>query len=462
MKVALRRLPGSWIHLTTLVRWVCQESEESALPVIVRLLIHFAAMKWKLVLFILIFCVICTAQSTPGTGSSATGSRPKVRAITAFVRLDRTHYREQVAEALAFLRTTEQAYKREGWEVETIRITTQPFPEIIRGASADEAFAFFRGFDELAKTENFDANIGPAMMNDGDDPAMADMLAQALAVAKVLNGSIMVAGSDGIHWKAVHASARVIKYLEEHSPHSQATFNFTATAMLAPYAPFYPGSYHTGSGKHFSVGLEGANLVMEAFAQSPGHAEAEKRLLGLLQHWDSAAEAIATRSAQQTGWTYEGIDPTPAPLNDVSIGAAIEQLTRAPFGSSGTMTAAGLITRAVRAVKVKQVGYAGLMVPVMEDKRLAQRWAEGTYNIDSLLAYSAVCGTGLDTVPLPGDISEQQLAAIIGDMAALAVKWNKPLSARLQPVAGKKAGERTEYDDPFLTNTLIRALPEQK
>jgi len=229
--------------------------------------------------------------------------------------------------------------------------------------------------------------------------------------------------------------------------------------MLAPYGPFYPGSYHVGPGKHFSVGLESADLAMHAFSATHDPATAEQQLTSELQQWNSAAEQIALRLAQQTCWTYEGIDPTPAPLADVSIGAAIEQFTGAPFGASGTLTAAALITRAVRAVKVKHVGYSGLMVPVMEDKRLAQRWAEGTYDIDSLLAYSAVCGTGLDTVPLPGEISEQQLAAIVGDMAALAVKWNKPLSARLQPVTGKKAGERTEYNDPFLTNTLIRKLP---
>jgi hypothetical protein len=44
-------------------------------------------------------------------------------------------------------------------------------------------------------------------------------------------------------------------------------------------------------------------------------------------------------------------------------------------------------------------------------------------------------------------------------MASLAVKWRKPLSARLQPVAGKKAGDRTEFDDPFLTNAAIQPLP---
>jgi hypothetical protein len=154
-----------------------------------------------------------------------------------------------------------------------------------------------------------------------------------------------------------------------------------------------------------------------------------------------------------------GVDPTPAPLADVSIGAAIEAYTGARFGSSGTMTAALIITTAVKAVPVKQIGYSGLMVPVMEDKLLAQRWAEDAYNVDSLLAYSAVCGTGLDTIPLVGDIPEGQLERIFGDVASLAWKWHKPLSARLQPVKGKKAGEMTSFDDPYLFNTKLHELP---
>jgi uncharacterized protein (UPF0210 family) len=383
-------------------------------------------------------------------------SAPKVRAITAFVRIDRQNYRQQIGEALQFLRVAQAAYQTAGLEVETIRITTQPFPEIIAGIAESDARAFFRELDQWAAKENFLLNIGPAMQNNSDPQAMADLLSHVLAESKVINASLIVAGSDGVHWSAVHAAARVTKYLELHSANSQATFSFAAVAMLGPYAPFYPGSYHLGSGKHFSVGLEGANLVMQAFSQ-PGPADV--RLTDLLRRWCQKAEEVAMRLADRAGWIYEGVDPTPAPLADVSIGAAIEKYTDRPFGASGTLTAAALITRAVKAVKVKQVGYAGLMLPVMEDRRLAQRWAEDTYEIDSLLAYSAVCGTGLDTVPLPGDITEEQLAAIIGDMAALAVKWNKPLTARLQPVAGKKAGDRTSFDDPYLTNTLVRPLP---
>jgi len=99
------------------------------------------------------------------------------------------------------------------------------------------------------------------------------------------------------------------------------------------------------------------------------------------------------------------------------------------------------------------------MVPVMEDKLMAQRWAEGTFSVDALLAYSSVCAAGLDTVPLPGDVSVEQMERMYADVASLAVKWSKPLSIRLQPVTGKKAGERTEYDDPNLFNTLVRPLP---
>jgi len=298
------------------------------------------------------------------------------------------------------------------------------------------------------------------MLRDNDDPASMQLLAKALSTLPHLNASAMVAGDDGIHWKAVRESAKLVRYVAEHSPGSLGTFNFTATAMLKPYAPFYPGAWHDGSGRHFSIGFEGANVVQEVFAAKHGDfggavAELTKQLTVHAKVADQVGKAIA----KSTGWTFMGVDPTPAPLADVSIGDAIERYTGAKFGSSGTLTAALAITSAVKAVQVKQIGYSGLMVPVMEDKRLAQRWAENSYGIDDLLAYSAVCGTGLDTIPLPGDVSEDQLARIIGDVASLAWKWHKPLSARLQPVPGKKPGDQTEFKDQYLFNTTLHALP---
>jgi uncharacterized protein (UPF0210 family) len=229
--------------------------------------------------------------------------------------------------------------------------------------------------------------------------------------------------------------------------------------MLKPYAPFYPGSYHTEAGRQFTIGFEGANVVRDVFAKHKGNAEAAlANLTAALAKHAAVAAAVGKKVAAESGWIYLGVDPTPAP-GDVSIAAAIETFTGAKFGSSGTLTAARIITTAVKGVPEKQVGYSGLMVPVLEDKLLSQRWAESTYNLDSLLAYSAVCGTGLDTIPLPGDVTPEQLERMLGDVASLAVKWNKPLSARLQPVRGKKPGDQTDFQTPFLFDTRLQPLP---
>jgi uncharacterized protein len=298
------------------------------------------------------------------------------------------------------------------------------------------------------------------MLANDDAIGTADLLARVLTQTETLNASIVVAQEDGIHWNAVRESAKIMKYVAEHSPRSRGTFRFAATAMLAPYGPFFPGSYHIGTGHAFSIGLEAANVVQAAFENSKGDVEnAAQSLAAELSRFDTECEQIAKEVEKQSGWTYAGLDPTPAPLGKVSIGDAIEKFTGAKFGSSGTITASAIITRAVKSVPVKQVGYVGLMLPVMEDTVLAQRWSESTYSVDSLLAYSAVCATGLDTVPLPGGVTEEQLAKIIGDMASLAYKWKKPLSARLQPVTGKKAGEKTDFGDPVLTDTILQKLP---
>jgi len=385
--------------------------------------------------------------------------KPRVRAVTAFLRIDRANYQTQIADTLKMLRRAKAIFEKGGYEVQTIRIVTQPFPEYTKGLSREEAMKFFRALDALAAKEDFDPNIGPAMMRDSDDPAQADLLAEILCTTK-LSASIIIAADDGIHWTAVRAAAKLVKYVSEHSPHSQGTFGFAATAMLAPYAPFYPGAYHTGAGKQFAVALEAANVVDEAFTGTRGDARAAAaRLTKALGAHAAAVEKLARAAEKETAWTYMGMDPTPAPLKDISIGAAIEKFTGVRFGSSGTLLAASLITAAVKAAPVKHVGYSGLMLPVLEDSRIAQRWSEGVVNMDALLAYSAVCGAGLDTIPLPGDVTVEQMERMLADVAALALKWKKPLSARLQPVAGKKAGERTDFDDPFLVNAIIQRVP---
>lgn len=383
-------------------------------------------------------------------------AKPKVRAITAFVRLDRSSYEKQISEAMTVLKAAQAEFARRGYETQSVRIVTQPFAELVKDLSDQDALAFLRSLDDLSEKDGFMPNVGPAMLHDTDDPAAMHLLARVLSALPHLNASAIIADDDGIHWKTIGETAKLVRYVTEHSARSQGNFLFTATAMLKPLGPFYPGAYHTGAGKQFSLGFEGANIVQDVFAKTHGDFDASvAELTRQLTIHAKAGEEVGNAVAASSGWIFAGVDPTPAPMGDASIGDAIERYTGAKFGANGTMTAALAITSAVKAVKVRQIGYSGLMLPVMEDRRLAQRWAENTYEIDSLLAYSAVCGTGLDTVPLPGDVSEERLAKIFSDIAALAWKWHKPLSARLQPVKDRKAGDKTDFDSPYLFNTTL-------
>ena len=385
-------------------------------------------------------------------------AKVKVRAITAFINLDREQYQQQIADTLKMLKYARTVYQSRGFEVETIRISTQPFPEYTKGLTTEQTVTFFKDYEALAAKEKFDAAIGPAMLNANDGEIQADILAEILRNTSVLNGSLVVADADGVRWGAVKAAARVIRKLSETTEHGQGNFHFSALAMVPPLTPFYPGSYHNGFGHQFAIALESANLVAAAFAGAPDLETARKRLVATMSSEVSEVERHAERIDRDMGWSYVGIDLSPAPLKEVSIGEALENLTGHAVGSSGTLTAAATVTAALKDIPVKQTGYSGLMLPVMEDSRLAQRWSEGRLSLDALLSYSAVCGTGLDTVPLPGDVSEQQLARIIGDVASLAVKWHKPLSARLMPAPGKKAGDATEFASQYVVNVTLQPL----
>jgi len=390
---------------------------------------------------------------------AANGAKPKVRAITGFITIDTKSYPSQFEEAAKFLSQVRDTIQTAGYEVQGIRITTQPFPDYTRGLSGEDALKVLRGISELASKEHFSVSIGPAMSKDSDSTEPVEVLIDELSTpGNRVNGTIVTAAEDGIHWNAIRQAAHLIKTVGERSPHGQGNSSFAAAAMIKAYVPFYPGSWHPAGGpRSFSIGFESANVVMDVFAREHDPRTAGKALTDALAVPARAVEAAAIKAAARSGWTYAGIDPTPAPRGPVSIGAAIESFTGAPFGSPGSETAAGIITRAVKAVPVKQAGYSGLMLAVLEDGTLLRRWTEGTYGIDSILAYSAVCATGVDTVPLAGDTSEDAIARIIGDVATLAFKWNKPLATRLLPAPGKKVGDMTEFNGIY-ENTIIQPL----
>jgi uncharacterized protein (UPF0210 family) len=124
----------------------------------------------------------------------------------------------------------------------------------------------------------------------------------------------------------------------------------------------------------------------------------------------------------------------------------------------GSLAAAAILTEAIERANFPHTGFSGFMQPVLEDSVLAKRAAEGTLTIKDALLYSAVCGTGLDTIPLPGDTRAEQLVPLLLDLSALALRLDKPLTARLMPVPGKAAGDETTFDFGFFANSRVMKL----
>src|SRR6185369_17049287 len=158
----------------------------------------------RLLIAILIMCTGCFAQS-----------KTKVRAITTFVRLDHAQYQQQLADALVVLREAKKQFEAAGYEVETVRITTQPLAQLVSGMSDPDALAYLKALDALSVKENFLPNVGPAMMRDDDDPKTVRLLEQALSDLPNIEGSTIIAAGDGIHWKTIHETAALVKYVAD-------------------------------------------------------------------------------------------------------------------------------------------------------------------------------------------------------------------------------------------------------
>jgi uncharacterized protein len=408
------------------------------------------------------FRIIC-ALLLVGSCSAAQTKPPetpktKIRCITAFVRLDRANYQPEIIEAVKFLKIAQTTFESRDFTVQTLRIATQPFPEYTQGLSHDQALQFLKDLDGLAQMQNVIISIGPAYLSGDDGDAQAELLADVLKNSKALYGSVYVTKDSGVNWPAVQAAARVMKKLADGTLQSEGNFHFAALASVPQATPFFPAAYLTGLGHQFAVGLESANEVSAAVHDAPDLAAASRRLDDLFFQLASKVESVALRVDSERGWTYLGLDLSPAPSKDASIVTAIESISHQPLGSNGTLSAVGAITGAIKTVGLRKTGFSGMMLPVLEDPVLAERWSAGLVSLDSLLSYSSVCGTGLDTIPLPGTATVEQLARIIGDVATLSVKWNKPLTARLLPVSGKAAGQQTEFSASQFLNATIQPI----
>jgi hypothetical protein len=297
-------------------------------------------------------------------------------------------------------------------------------------------------------------SIGPVNPQREEEQRLFAMLPTLIAETQTIFASVVLAASgQPLHVSTGQAIAQAIHTIAQSTDEGFGNLRFAAVVNCGPHIPFFPAAYHAGEAA-FSLALEAADIVAAVAQPARELGDFRTALVAEFERQVLPLQQLAQRLEGQ-GFVFRGIDISPAPGPGASIAYAMERCGLGRFGEPGTLAVAAQITAALKATSLHTCGYCGLMLPVLEDVGLAERNDQGLLRLSTLLSYSAVCGTGLDTIPVAGDVSIEKLTALLVDVAALGWKLGKPLSARLLPIPGKQAGDKTNFDFAYFVNTRV-------
>lgn len=393
-------------------------------------------------------------------------SLPTIRTITLGIAEPHPLSSSVLASALKSAQEAMVRYTQAGYTVQTTRLSTRPLFADLNDWSSERILAYVQQLQQVLNDLGIEfCSLGTVFASAPDFPlARLDLVADLLIASNVSMTVQMASKQHGLRSEAAYSIAHIMQRLAAETEEGFGNFRFAMLACVEPGTPFFPAAYHTGPSS-ISLGLQGVSIIHDALRQieddrrqpcSPTRITDAVRNTVLAQA--EPIVALARQIAREQNIQFGGIDLSPAPMGEESIVAAMEHCGYGPLGSPGTLTVAAALTEGLKSCPLPICGYTGLMLPVLEDAVLGKRWDEGRVNAHQLLFYSAVCGTGLDTIPLPGDSTVENIAALLLDVAVLSVRYQKPLSARLFPVMGRQAGERTTFTSPFLTNTRITSI----
>mmetsp|Transcript_30999 Transcript_30999/g.73912 ORF Transcript_30999/g.73912 Transcript_30999/m.73912 type:complete len:514 (+) Transcript_30999:38-1579(+) len=428
----------------------------------------------------------------------ASSKRPfRIRTITAFVRLDGSDMLEEskslerkIGACNAALRSLETSLTEIGFEVQTVRIATNPFAEWLtrEGPDGDGEGPppAKRAKDDMpgvikSRLSRIDALLeahGIQFFSFGPSHDPDDTRRVCPAIVAASGRFCCSANVDADDVESARAAAACIREVSTmdgaaHLSGGLGNFRFCAASRVES-VPFFPGGRAPaglpGGVVGVAVGLENGAFMRALLGEAGSVVNVRGTLHSRLGEELAPIQEVC-RGCKPRGddgdvtVKFFGIDTSWNPSLDEggSVAAALEALeeVRGAFGGTGSLAAAAAVTRAIQSVPgIASTGYSGLMLPVLEDRRLAELANSGGdagegLSIQQLLCISSVCGVGIDTVPVPGDVSVDRLSSLILDVAALAGRWNKPLSCRVFPVPGGKAGDLTTFDSPYMCNSRV-------
>ena len=385
-----------------------------------------------------------------------------IRSTTIGIDTDGASITDLQSDIKNFITLSDSLFKKSNISVRTHRLTTSP---IGKNNHIDDARvqSTARWITDLTETIGVRWFCLPFNFIEHDfKPENVNILNNLLKKFPQAFLNVMVADEEKINKRSVISASSLINNVSKISQNGFDNFRLGISSNCKPHTPFFPFSYHEGS-KGFSLALEVVDGFLELIHKHKLEDSNFKRdlLVKKLKSGLVEINEIGLSIEKQTGFKYYGLDSSLAPFPDgsTSVGKLLELLGLELVGSNGTLLMTSYLTNIIKSSiedsGVRSVGFNGVMYSVLEDDFLAASAKAKNISLDSLALYSSVCGCGLDMVPLPGDVFDEELASIIFDIAALSVSLNKPLGVRLLPIRGKRVNEMTEFNFDFLVDTRI-------
>ena len=316
------------------------------------------------------------------------------------------------------------------------RLAVSPVSTLLAGHGHGAALGVAKTLDAAAKDCGVDFVGGfTALVHKGIAPgdavvmkSLPDVLSQTERVCSSIN---VASHKAGINMDAVRQMGQVILDIAEATRQRQGfgCAKLVVFANIPEDNPFMAGAY-MGAGEPeatANIGVSGPGVVGNALRRRL--ALGEKLTLGELAEEikitsfrvTRVGELIGREVAAELGVAFGIVDLSLAPTPTVgdSIGEILKTLGIERVGAPGSTAAVALLNDAVKKgglfASSSVGGLSGAFIPVSEDAALAEAVGRGDLVLEKLEAMTSVCSVGLDMVAIPGDTSEETIAAIMAD-----------------------------------------------
>lgn len=290
------------------------------------------------------------------------------------------------------------------------------------------------------------------------DRLLMESIPQALSETDFVCSSVNLGSTKtGLNMDAVRLMGKIVKETAKIT----ADKDSIGCAKLVVFCnapddnPFMAGAFHgvTEADTIINVGVSGPGVVRAALKQARNKdfevlCETIKKTAFKITR---VGQLVAREASKRLGIPFGIIDLSLAPTPSVgdSVAEILQEIGLERVGAPGTTAALALLNDQVKKGGVMASSYvgglSGAFIPVSEDQGMIDAVNAGALTLEKLEAMTCVCSVGLDMIAIPGDTSEETIAGIIADEAAIGMINQKTTAVRVIPVIGKVEGEVVEF-----------------